>query len=87
MVDDFKERSLHEHLYNGKYLVIDKNVCKFYHDHLEEYIHIYKPESYSTTDEIHAMCILEALITLLSEPLIDRQHDPLVNPVQYKLNL
>lgn len=82
MVDDFKV----DH-YNGKNLVIPKDVCKFYHDHLEEYIHIYEPETHYTTAEVHAMSILRALITLLNEPLIDRHYDPVVHPIQYKLNL
>lgn len=87
MVDDFKERARYGHQHNGKYLLLDKDVCKFYHDHLEEYIHIYEPETRYTTAEVHAMSILHALITLLGEPLLDRHHDPLVHPIQYKLNL
>jgi hypothetical protein len=91
MEADLKERSLYgrikEDYYNGKYLVIDKDVCKFYHDHLEEYFHIYKPEYCYTKTEVRAMNILSALITLLNEPLIDRRDDPVVHPVQLNLKL
>lgn len=73
--------------FNGKELIIPKEVCKFYHDHLEYYMHIYNHKSMLTTDEVHAKCVLEALALLLEEPLIDRQFDPTVHPVQLKLDL
>lgn len=73
--------------FNGEYLTIPKHVCEFYHDHLEHYMHIYSPESAYTTEEVHAMNILKALVSLLGEPLVDRHHDPVIHPVQLKLNL
>ena len=73
--------------FDGEHFTIAKDVCKFYHDSLEHYMHIYTPEYSYTTDEVHAMSILHALVSLLGQPLIDRHHDPVIHPVQLELKL
>ena len=50
-------------------------------------MYIYSPEYRYTTEEVHAMSVLKALVSLLGEPLVDRHHDPVIHPVQLKLNL
>ena len=73
--------------FNGEYLTIPKNICKYYHDHLERYMYIYDSEYKYTTEEVHASSVLKALVSLLGQPLIDRHHDPVIHPVQLELNL
>ena len=73
--------------YNIECLTIPKDVCKYYHDHLEHYMYIYSSGCNYSTEEVHAISVLEALVLLLGEPLIDRHHDPVIHPVQLKLNL
>ena len=50
-------------------------------------MHIYSSGCNYSTEEVHAISVLEALVLLLGEPLIDRHHDPVIHPVQLKLNL